>query len=531
MQSRFRFCALIGIIVVTSVGIFLKIQLVRNDRAATAVLSHTKISNAITELPKKFIFDGAITEWSSATAPTTLLTATNKPVGAAWVAQYKEGLVVSGYVLGVRAHWSTTSTDDKDYFAISIGDTDNVQLPPIGWGNQFGDSEYTSEHDCLSDKPQPFSESKTNALNMSACKMWFEKQAAYRETFKELFGRTWEITPRGAVETDAHDAWNLIVTSTQKVITELEPNAAAPVVKINEQPFAGAVYSFEVLLPWSLFPPQDRLTVSGVALDILGAQGDKEFESLVEPGTYLALPKPLEFHLGACNASFDDAYYTNHGTEAYAANNTNGVPYFFMSDTPGVIDQLLFIDNPRSTHAYGGDDVSPIINTADFFSTTTPNGGNLCGPKLTYAKDAVRISSDFIVNNFSSVRTLQLDAKSVLAIEEPWTFNNFFTNGACGACTQMTANVYRFDLEKHSAKQIFNFWEEANTIVDMDVLISHDAHKITTFTTEDAKQPQKWDVKEFCLNRPATTYTMCHIPGGAVPLPADHVPLFFDGDS
>ncbi|MBA3551069.1 hypothetical protein H0W32_02585, partial [Patescibacteria group bacterium] len=178
-------------------------------------------------------FDGDVTEWMQE-RPTYTLTkkSTDSRDGSVWIDQTEQGLVIAGSVMGGAPDWpkNISNLTFKDHIEVWIADNQPLELPDIGWGHQFGHPTLKSEEECASEDVGSFS-----LADVESCKTWFRDQVRYRDSFKKLFQRQWQIAPDVQAEVYATPAYQTLkatsstmsIPSEQSKVALLQPKATS----------------------------------------------------------------------------------------------------------------------------------------------------------------------------------------------------------------------------------------------------------------------------------------------------------------
>ena len=233
-------------------------------------------------------------DWSVilSTPPTFTLqpkTPTAHP-GSIWVRSTPEGLHLWGRISleGSTPRWPRQKSEvlASDHIEVWLAAEDTVPLPPIGWGNQFGQFHLKSSAECLdlnTDAP-----SRQAAQHL--CELWFAQQTAYRRTLPRLFARQWLLAdgPGGS-----HVFEDFAATADRTLAATLfrddQPTPLAPPpddsvtaqfsAEYSQDPGKKSyqtAYTFHLVLPYSAFPPTRQFTLANLSLmvDVFTAAPD-----------------------------------------------------------------------------------------------------------------------------------------------------------------------------------------------------------------------------------------------------------------
>lgn len=274
---------------------------------------NTQAQNRSVVLPRNLLIDGEIREWESI-PPTFVLNKyqPNSRDGLVWIGQTSKGLVIAGKVYGNKPRWP--KAPDKmavsDHIEVWLADRNDLELPLIGWGNQFGYETLATEKDCDKTEAETTRKSKDDAVK--ECRAWFAAQVNYRKTLRKLFVRQWQIAPDMAVETYSSPAFLSFDETLRKKLHLLEPSGS-PAVKVRESAGREHAYTFELLIAWTAFPPLKplRLSDTRIMVDVfspgVGERKYGDFSSTAphrkygRPDTFNTLKlEPVEYYLTPC---------------------------------------------------------------------------------------------------------------------------------------------------------------------------------------------------------------------------------------
>ncbi len=210
----------------------------------------------VTEIHPATLF-GSVNEYTSA-PPDVILVPLGEGArrGRLWIRNTGNGLLISGEIEGGPPDFpgDKRSLFVKDHVEVWLAaDVDGV-LPPIGWGNQFGENTLAkgadSCEDYLKEAGAPVDDSPQS---VQKCRDWAAQQQKYRRYFQRLFLRQWLLAPGHAIESFAAPAYEQIVS---RVANEDIPKALNPrgVPESHYSPSPKG-YTFQVLIPYVIFPP------------------------------------------------------------------------------------------------------------------------------------------------------------------------------------------------------------------------------------------------------------------------------------
>jgi hypothetical protein len=151
-------------------------------------------------LPPKLVIDGDLGEWTG--PPSLTLGAADQVAGPSkpsspadlaarvWIAIDADGVAIAGEVTDDKVLFGTAKTMvNADHLELWLA-FPAAPLPPLGFANQFGETELHRESDCNGEIDHP-----------DACKQWFAKQTRRRATLGRIFVRQYLLGGTGLSET------------------------------------------------------------------------------------------------------------------------------------------------------------------------------------------------------------------------------------------------------------------------------------------------------------------------------------------
>lgn len=458
--------------------------------------------------------------------------------GKIWVRSTDEGLHVWGKVQvnDGDLQWPKEKSEmlASDHVEIWLSASAKVEMPPIGYGNQFGENDLRSVADCASTDADGGAGGPPGA-DTKTCERWYGAQVEYRKQFERLFTRQWLTAGPGAMgqvpvfEDFANSAWaNLNKGIFENALPKaLEPRGREGVVSDFEEDFGKnegnrgvpADYRFHFFVPWSAFPPTQELNLKDLWLmvDVFGAapEGKKMGPlSTTSPDrvwgrpssfNHLALDAPRKHEISPCQAP---------GEEQDMYGKPHAVWYFPMNGKePLELSKVYDIENPAGGYMYAPDGVSPIFKEDDHFWKTAPDGAIVCGPELGWRKSGVAKASTFPVEQQYFEAKALSDGWLLVRTGPDMSTLSAFGSGQCGACPVVNFRIYTISPkgEMTSALDINDvFSGGAGEASDGDFAVVPDWKKITFYESFDnaaGEENESWKATSYCLQD--HTYAKC----------------------
>ncbi len=511
--------------------------------------------------PSNFVFDGNTDEWSEVNSLIPYLEEHDKKVktlqprenlvstpeaaragdfifllrghepdarsGAVWFGQTHEGLVVAGRIYGPPPKWPSNSNfSNNDHIVVWLSDTRALELPPIGWGHQFGYEYIFSEEDCS--KRTSKRTDKTDIDIQSACTQWYKDQLVYRKNLEKLFVRRWAASPDRVKETYATSEFHELAQKLRDKLILLRPNVN-PQLKVHEKNTGGIAYTFEFLIPWEAFPPIKFGNIETVKLlvEVFSPKTDKSkyapvsitpfhkrysFAGQTSPASLkeYRLVKPMEFYITPCKYGIEDIHTRQKLSERFKV--------YILPSRHRDLRTLLVLENEARGYQYEPDNTShsPIVIKTEFFVKDLGEGEVLCGPQLRYFQDYSIHKSDNIIDSVEYLDTKRLPDDNLLVKDGPRQWHSFYGSGQCGACPRMKINIYYINMDTGWIVQALSYTGiiEAGRN-DIRISVSNDWRTVGIFecqTDYSEKMPAgRWNnIKTFCFDENTRTYQICH---------------------
>jgi hypothetical protein len=336
----------------------------------------------ITPVPKNFVLDGKLDEWDKQ-APTLFTRG-----GSFWLARNDSGLIIAGTSPNENPIFWAASPGElatKGRLELRLSVAEPPELAPANWDCKAG--------------------AKITGAGYDACIDWLREQDEYHEKLRDLFERMWRIAPGVDVqEAKATEAFDTL-SNAQK--TRFLRPSGIPIVKFEAR-------TFEILIPWSAFPPADRLQLEKVRLALNSTLGDQvrslwtseiptggsSRQSPEKEGTLLSFPvsPAIASRITPCE-------------QPLVARDLQGndlAAFYFLTDSLEVNQTFYFQDPVWRYNPFlpDKDTVSPYAATFGFFSQKLPTGEILCGPFLAVEKGTSIRRSPFELGPARAMRSL-----------------------------------------------------------------------------------------------------------------------------
>jgi hypothetical protein len=316
------------------------------------------LAAVITPVPGNFVLDGDIGEWKG--IPPTLRASAEHD--ALWYGTSRNGLVLAGLVRDSRWKFARNTAElvNDRRLEIWLTAVEPFELPTI----KYDDEACTNEARGVEEVEK-------------ACLQWVQKQTEFRELLQRQFTRMWRVAPAAVDEAYALPAYDLL-TEPQRVALRFSRPAGLPLSKFHTN--ADGSLTFEILIPWEIFPPANRLSLDGLRLAVnnksylMGAPpaGEDVRDSL----PVHQLSPPITTHITTCGQPLLGRNL--HGDDEPA--------FYFLSHSLG-IDKVFFFENPEGPYdppLPEKSDISPRASYQIFFTQELAKGEFLCGPFMSY---------------------------------------------------------------------------------------------------------------------------------------------------
>lgn len=466
-------------------------------------------------------FSASIAAYSSQ-PPDVILTPKAKGArpGRLWIRNVDNGILIVGDIQGGPPAFSRDKASllSQDHIEIWLAAGVDPIFPAIGWGNQFGET-------LLPDGPASCSSPDTeqgssmyqpgSQKSLRACRDWAAEQQNYRKYFRRLFLRQWVLGPGYAQESYATPAYQQISSRFAGLyegsIDDESPDSirpsGAPKTWFSQSPKG---YTFEALIPYSIFPPLPSLDVSDLRLlvDVFSAAKPGQKSAVFstsspsrvpgDPGTFnqLVLNPPRVFHMTPCDMPLTGRGV--YGTEHDA--------WFIPGSAPlnAYQSAAFLIVNEAGGDWYDPKGLSPIIHPVhDFWTSAGPHEW-VCGPQLTHTKDGRSVTFDQRIDR-DGLSTRRLPNGDLLVKSGPFVDTvNQFGAGECGNCSYTSLQVFRItpDDKLNVALKLGNTLMGISPFpVEEDFKISPDWSQIVDFqeSPDQNGDDGPWSSTKYCL--------------------------------
>lgn len=457
--------------------------------------------------------------------------------GKIWVRYAEDGLHIYGQVDANPndVRWPVEKKDmlSSDHAEVWLSTTANIDMPPIGYGNQFGETDLKTPEDCVpkDDEGKP---GDPNTPDVAACRRWYATQLEYRKQFERLFTRQWLTAPAGD-QSHTQGQFEDFATSAYHSLSDdyyanelpeiLRPKAddgftsnfnskfqqPVPDPAQGAQPVATG-YIFDILIPWSAFPPSNETNLHYLWLMVdvfTHAPDGKKMGALSTTSPTRVWGKPSSFNQVVLNVP---RTYSITPCQAASVPNaydgkSNAEWYFPTSgDDPLILNNIFYIENPAVGYMYSPSGVSPIVRAEEQFWKTLPDGSTICGPELLYRKGKVTKSLNVTVaKKYFDAKQLDDGWLMVRSGPDMSTVSPLGT-GMCGSCPVVDLDMYAVSPngDVTTALALNNvFSGEQDEPADADFSIAPDWSKIVYYVDlADASgndQDDKWSSTTYCL--------------------------------
>jgi hypothetical protein len=352
-------------------------------RIATAVLLLAAgvplVAQVITKVPANFVFDGLVGEWE-AMPPIEQLRYGDTPDGgyAIWAGYTDYGLIIAGRIRMKSWTLAMKPTEGKEGGPVEIWVSlvDSVDLPGLKYANPG----YTCTE-----------AASGNAQSLAKCTVWVQDQQLYRERLLRQFVRHWRVAPDGIREEYALPSFDQLARRQREALGFPRP-AGLPETVFRTLPDGSS--TFEVLVPWVLLPPTNRLNLERMRVRLLlDRNPELEVPSFGDLAGYdssqpiphqrmksIAVSPPIVTRITTC-------------AQPLSGRNDDGEdrPAYYFLNSAREVDSAFLFENEVSPFGFPPqvDEVSPGATYQRFFSQALGPDEYLCGPYLSYRNGSI----------------------------------------------------------------------------------------------------------------------------------------------
>ena len=437
--------------------------------------------------------------------------------GRLWVRNIGNGLLIIGDIEGGAPDFPRNRSFllSKDHIEVWLAAGSDVDLPEIGWGNQFGETLLPKgPNSCADYVTNPAPQADELKKKESKCREWAATQEHYRGYFRRLFLRQWILTPDYAVESFASPAYEEI---TQKFASDQQRNSAevpealkpqgAPKIWLQPSPKG---YTFQILVPYVFSPPLPSLEVRELRLlvDVFSPApaGKKTGQYSTssparvwgKPETFnaLRLNPPRVFHLTPCDMALKGADAYRDVKDAWFIPKS-GQEWEYESDA-------FLVVNGSGGYRYEPDGLSPVIRPLHYFSHNVSPGEWVCGPQLTYKKGLkTEVFGETVAEQGFDAR--RAENGDLLVKTGPRVYYSEFGTGQCGACARTELRIWEItpDMKIFEALGLGDI-VDSGTGASQDFSVSPDWSQVTEYNQgnmDEEGNPASWSSTAWCLGK------------------------------
>jgi len=406
------------------------------------------------------------------------LTAFPEPgrAGSIRIGQDADGLIIHGDVsapMGSAKRMDTT-------IGIWLADGTPAELPPIGWGNQFGPVVPTS----IDDPDPPMAQHVQGPhVDPTVWKPWYRQQIPYRLKVAQLFARHWTITPLSCSEVGATPAFASLTVMERNHLACLSVQDM-PTAAFNAADLTGA-FTVDIHIPWAALPPLRSLTIQDLrcAVDIAdGANGMNVGHAVIAPGPFfypsfdasalipIRLREPRIYRLTADALALSDAI----------TPDDVHIPYICPARDP-VLDRVVVLENTEAGYQYDPDPDarSPIAEEQVVWSKALGASGTLHGPNLVWQQGGTTIRSEFTIDDPGFAWRTEANG-DVLVKDGPRQWFSKYGSGLCGLCPRIGIDIYRLSMADHRIIRLLSYEDVVD--VDADIAVRSDWRQVTGYS-------------------------------------------------
>jgi hypothetical protein len=427
--------------------------------------------------------------------------------GQLWInTAYDRQLYITGSVDGEQPDFPRTKEQilSKDHVEVWLSATPDVDLPEIGWGNQFDDVTLPKGADSCEEWAKDI---QGVADEVKKCKDWVAQQSAYRSRLKRLFLREWLLTPDYGIESFATPAYEEIQKRYSNLGDEV-PEILKPHGKVQMYFFPEQFgYSFEILIPFEALPPLSSLNAGELYLEVDVVKAAHEGKQVGaysvssakreygKPETFnvLRLDPPLYFSLTPCTLPLAGTDKRGGYHPAWFIPVTGPEPRY-QTDT------FILVNDPAG-YRYEPEGLSPKVRETHYFWQGGGPGEWVCGPHLTYKKGNSSTSYPYNISQ-EGFEIKRLPGGELLLKTGPRVWYSEFGSGQCGACPRTDLRIFGLtgDMKIREALKLGDTIDGPR-LFSQDFTVSADWLRITEFELGGNEEdlPGSWSSTTYCL--------------------------------
>lgn len=320
-------------------------------------------AQGITSVPANFVLDGSVGEWEG--VPPGHKTYEGGITGSVdlWTGVTGQGLVIAGRI-GIhpwKFELKRESIESGGPLDIRLSVVDPFELPKL----EFDEDSCRIMADGKADR-------------QSACLQWVKDQLAYRELLQRQFVRFWRVAPDGAEEGYALPAYDRLSEQQRKALGF--PRPAGLPVRLFRTASDGSP-TFELLIPWEMFPPANRLSLDRIKLELDlepdGGVGDIPSAAALGRFGGISVTPPISTRITTCSQPLPAFAF-------YFLSRSREIDTTFRFDDHLNSGEWVWVPFPPPV-----EDLSPIIRYEKSFTQSVGPGEFLCGPYLSYRRGAI----------------------------------------------------------------------------------------------------------------------------------------------
>lgn len=439
--------------------------------------------------------------------------------GQLWVRNTGNALLIAGQVDGSPPDFPRNQAQilSKDHIEVWLAATTDVPMPPIGWGNQFGEQLLPRGADSCADWMK---DQNPDAEELQKCKSWVAQQQQYRIAFKKLFVRQWLLTADFAVESYATPAYELIAARydpKSALTAPLKPKGKVQMWQASGG--AGHGYTFQIQIPYNAFPPVNTTDLQNLWLmvDVFNAapagkkmgafSSSSPLRAFGKPDTFnqLQLKPGRSFSIVPCSVGLD-------GTDKYGEKHPG---WFFPREqgAPGndfPADTFIIV-NEAEGYAYQPDGLSPVVRPIHHFWHAVSKDEWICGPQLVYQKGQSAKHYDRQLTE-QGLDARRLADGTLLIKSGPQVYYSEFGSGQCGACPRYAFDMFALDKNLNLVESLSLGGVVQGDDDAADFSISRDWLQVVAYQQQktDDQNPDAaatWAAINYCLK--GTKYEKC----------------------